>query len=266
MKKIISALLLVLIMSSTAMAAWATPIKLIVNGHDIYSRYGQEVIVRNDRTLVPVRIIAEENNYQVGWNGKTREVTLSKGDQTIAMTIGKKNYRINVENRTMDVAPMIYKDRTYLPARFVGEAMGLEVQWDAKNRCAIIGVYGKGKGAEVGKEEYLLPGTNLAVNLPEGARDQIVIRKSDYGSYEIVDKMHADQKNKWGGVVVFVSVSNTPDTNPIHHVLGYRDGKYAIADFPGDLSWDMNNRELNKSYEASRKLVDEILQSVHWVK
>ena len=44
-----------------------------------------------------------------------------------------------VEKRIpMDVAPFIEKGRTMLPIRFVAEALGFNVQWDKKNRTAIL--------------------------------------------------------------------------------------------------------------------------------
>lgn len=268
MKRLLSALLLVLVLSGTAMAAPQSPIRLIVNGHEVMTYYGQEVIVRNDRTLVPVRVIAEENDYKVGWNDRTREVSLTKGDQVISMNIGKNSYQVNGQALTMDVVPIIHKERTYLPARFVGEAMGLDVQWDEKNRVAVIGYYGKGTATEVGKEEYILPGTKIAINLPEGFRDQVVIHKDPLlGRYAFADKKHVDQKNKFGGNLGYLYVDRDLGwLNPLHAVLGYDNGKYVFINFPGDRSWDKENWDLNKSYEASSKLFDEALQAAHPVK
>ena len=38
----------------------------------------------------------------------------------------------------MDVSPFIKNGRTMLPIRFVAEALGFNVQWDKKNRTAIL--------------------------------------------------------------------------------------------------------------------------------
>ena len=58
------------------------------------------------------------------------------------MTIGSKKLTriINglVQETTMDVAAYIEHDRTYIPLRFVGEALGFEVSWDNANRTAIL--------------------------------------------------------------------------------------------------------------------------------
>ena len=58
------------------------------------------------------------------------------------LTIGsKKLTRVvdgNTQEITMDVAAYIEQDRTYIPLRFVGEALGFDVSWDAANRTAIL--------------------------------------------------------------------------------------------------------------------------------
>ena len=39
--------------------------------------------------------------------------------------------QVNQKPITMDVAPEITNDRTFLPARWVAEALGAEVGWDS---------------------------------------------------------------------------------------------------------------------------------------
>lgn len=56
----------------------------------------------------------------------------------VRMQIGSTIYTVDGEQRTMDVAPLIRKDRTFLPARYVAEALGGEVSWDAAARRVTI--------------------------------------------------------------------------------------------------------------------------------
>ena len=46
-------------------------------------------IIRNDRTLIPIRFITESLGGKVDWNGVTKEVTLTIDGKEIKMTIGK---------------------------------------------------------------------------------------------------------------------------------------------------------------------------------
>lgn len=82
--------------------------------------------VADNRTMVPIRALTEAFGAKVDFENNV--VTIVDGDTTIAMTIGETTYTVNGEEATMDVAPVIGSgDRTYVPVRFVGEALGYEV-------------------------------------------------------------------------------------------------------------------------------------------
>ena len=83
-----------------------------------------------DRTLVPVRFISEILGYKVDWDDATKNVTITKGDHTIVLTIGSETMYSNGKAVQMDTAPVIYNDRTFVPIRFVAENFGLEVGFD----------------------------------------------------------------------------------------------------------------------------------------
>ena len=85
--------------------------------------------ITNERTFVPLRVLVEAFGADVGWNESTRTVTVAYDDNTVSMTIDQKEYTINGETHTMDVAPFIdaKASRTLVPVRFMAEAMGFEV-------------------------------------------------------------------------------------------------------------------------------------------
>ncbi len=90
--------------------------------------------IKNDRTYVPVRYLA----YSLGvaedavtWDGSSRKVGITKGEADISLVIGSPVMQVNQKPITMDVAPEITSDRTFLPARWVAEALGAEVGWDS---------------------------------------------------------------------------------------------------------------------------------------
>jgi len=69
------------------------------------------------------------------WSNEA-SVTTPSDVQTVVikLTIDKKNYTINGIAMTMDVAPVILESRTLGPVRYVAEALGAEVAWDAVER------------------------------------------------------------------------------------------------------------------------------------
>jgi len=92
-------------------------------------------IDKNNRTLVPVRFIAEELGAVVGWDAASRKVSITAGATEIEMFIGSTTYYVNGSARTMDTAPVINTgwDRTVVPVRFVAEALGCELDWAPKD-------------------------------------------------------------------------------------------------------------------------------------
>jgi hypothetical protein len=94
--------------------------------------------IKGDRTYVPMRYLGEILGAEVVWDDAARTVTLTKGDTTVVFTIGSTSYTVNGEAKTADVAPEIANDRTMLPARFVAEAFGAVVGWDAATQTVLI--------------------------------------------------------------------------------------------------------------------------------
>lgn len=97
--------------------------------------------IKGDRTFMPVRYVA----YSLGigdsgilWDETSRTVTLMKGDKVVQLKIGSPNMLINGASVTMDVAPEITSDRTMLPLRFIAQAFGADVGWDAATQTATI--------------------------------------------------------------------------------------------------------------------------------
>lgn len=94
--------------------------------------------IKGDRTYVPMRYAAEIIGAEVVWDDAARTVTLTKGDDVVVFTIGSTTYTVNGEAMTADVAPEIANDRTMLPARYVAEAFGAVVGWDAGTQTVLI--------------------------------------------------------------------------------------------------------------------------------
>ena len=103
----------------------------IVNVDNEAVIYDAAPVIRNDRTLVPIRIITEALGGKVDWNGATKEVTLSINDKEIKMTIGKTLEKYGV-------APVIIDGRTFVPVRFVADELGAEVAWDETTKTVTI--------------------------------------------------------------------------------------------------------------------------------
>ncbi len=88
-------------------------------------------VIRNDRTLVPIRVITEALGGQVAWNEAAKEVTLTINGKEIKMTIGKALEKYGV-------APVIIGGRTFVPVRFVADELGAVTTWDDATKTVTI--------------------------------------------------------------------------------------------------------------------------------
>jgi N-acetylmuramoyl-L-alanine amidase len=97
-----------------------------------------EPIIENGRTMVPLRAIFEALGAQVDWDNDTRTVTAIKDDTTVVLPIGSTKPTVNGKEWPLDVPAKISQNRTLAPVRFVGEAFGSSVGWDAVARTVSI--------------------------------------------------------------------------------------------------------------------------------
>ena len=79
------------------------------------------------RTMVPFRVLGETFGATVNWDQDAQTVTYTLGDTELTMTIGEETYTVNGDEKTMDTAPVLSGDRTFVPVRFVAEALGYTV-------------------------------------------------------------------------------------------------------------------------------------------
>lgn len=90
-------------------------------------------IVFRDYSLVPARAVFQDGlGAAVNWNGNNQTVTVTMGTTTLVLTINQTQAVLNGKIVTMPIAPKIINDCTMIPARFVGENLGMNVEFDSK--------------------------------------------------------------------------------------------------------------------------------------
>ncbi|WP_051273694.1 stalk domain-containing protein [Desulfotruncus alcoholivorax] len=120
---------------------------VFVIGHDQYFVNGQtpgvkmdaKPFIENDRTFVPVRYLGNAlgvDNDHIAW-ASPRATFKQPGFPVVELTVGSKVIKSDGAAKTMDTAPLLKAGRTYLPARWVAEALGYQVDWDAKNQVVL---------------------------------------------------------------------------------------------------------------------------------
>lgn len=114
----------------------AGQIKVVVNGNPL--KMDTDPIIDNGSVLIPVRFAIEALGGKVDWDEKARKVTAVKGDVEIIFKIGSPEVLVNNERKTLETAVMLLNDRTYVPAEFLGETLGVKVDWDEKTKTVTI--------------------------------------------------------------------------------------------------------------------------------
>lgn len=162
MRKAISSILLltsIICMSNAAMAdvSYDVKIEVTIGNNTIYingvsTEIDAAPVLRNDTTMVPIRVIAEALGAEVGWNE-------FKGSVSIVPDQGAYSYEIEIGNPevivwtdpfadgfdptentdyVLETPAFIENERTYLPLRFVSERLGASVQWDDSTQTITI--------------------------------------------------------------------------------------------------------------------------------
>ena len=87
-------------------------------------------VIRNDRTMLPARFVAEALGASVEWDEAAQKVTITKENTVIEITIGSNIAFVNGMEVILDSPAFIENSRTYLPLRFIAENLGAEVEWN----------------------------------------------------------------------------------------------------------------------------------------
>lgn len=114
-------------------------IDIYINGKilNIPAGYGNVFFDSNGRTQIPLRALLEALGYEVIWTGKDGiiEIPTSKEKNASKIVIQLNNRVVTTPSGTitMDTVAFIKDERTYVPLRFVSEALGYKVGYSQKH-------------------------------------------------------------------------------------------------------------------------------------
>ena len=150
MTKLIAIVLAVssmLTVSALAVSATSTT-NITVKVNDTVIHFpDQKPIVQNERTLVPVRFVAEALGYDVEWNKTDNSAVIDSGK--IILYIGTNKAKINGKSVTLDVESTIIRDRTMVPLRVVAETLDCSVDWIGETQTVLVNAKKSGRELSV---------------------------------------------------------------------------------------------------------------------
>ncbi|MBQ4557650.1 MAG: copper amine oxidase N-terminal domain-containing protein [Clostridia bacterium] len=164
MRKIICFIVCICMLSSLPVNAQdnsydSVEIKLSIGDNTVYINGVPTVIdaapvIRNDRTMVPIRVIAEALGAEVEWttwlmrdavniipNNEFYRYCIVIGESEVIVWKDPFHEKFDPDleiNNSLDSPAFIENDRTYLPLRFVAEGLGASVGWDGATQTITI--------------------------------------------------------------------------------------------------------------------------------
>ncbi|KOP64833.1 N-acetylmuramoyl-L-alanine amidase [Bacillus sp. FJAT-18019] len=131
-----SALLIFLIPMHTQAATNQT--KIILDGQELVLPNSVEVVNVRNNIMIPIRVVAENLEFNVNWDQKTQNVHIQQGSNAISLTVGKEEALVENNTVMLNIAPQMIKNTVVVPLRFVSEEMGLSVGWNNKDKIVTL--------------------------------------------------------------------------------------------------------------------------------
>lgn len=219
-----SILMVLAVMMLLSNISFASSINVYVN--DSKLKMQVPPVSQQGRTLVPLRSIFESMGAKVEWDQSTKTATGIKGDKEIVLKLGNKFATVNGKTVELDVPATAVNGATLVPARFIGETLGSNVNWDNNTRSVLVDSklpFGKYKVNRVvdgdtikinfnGKEESL---RLIGVDTPESVHPDVLrnvpggklasaFTKSKLEGKEVAIEFDVQERDKYGRLLGYV--------------------------------------------------------------
>ena len=87
-------------------------------------------VIKEGRTLIPVRAVTRGMGAAVEWDSDEKKVTITKGDVVIEIYLNDSTYFVNGEPMELDMPAQMLSNRVFVPLRFIAEALGARVNYN----------------------------------------------------------------------------------------------------------------------------------------
>jgi hypothetical protein len=124
---------------STSIALAQSSVSVTLNGAPLNLVPGPQE--RAGRVFVPLRGVFEQLGASVVYANGTINAQ-GRDNRSVSLRIGSTQATVNGQPQAMDVAPFIIGASTYVPLRFVSQALGATVNYDAANRVVALSAEG----------------------------------------------------------------------------------------------------------------------------
>ncbi|MED4351124.1 copper amine oxidase N-terminal domain-containing protein [Schinkia azotoformans] len=129
-------------------------------------------------------------------------VTPADGNATVVpatFTIGSTTYKVGEVEKTMDVAPFVEAGRTFMPVRYVAEAIGISkenILWDQATQTATFIKAGNVAQLKVGSKTLTVNGANISMDTAAKVKDGRTVIPVRFVAQALGASVNYDEANK----------------------------------------------------------------------
>ncbi len=114
-------------------------IKVTLDGEKIDFPDTQPMMVAS-RILVPMRGVFEKMGADLHWDPSAKVVTADRAGHHLTLPLGKNRAEVDGKEVALDQPAMAVQGRAMVPLRFLGESLGVHVDWLPADRTVALTV------------------------------------------------------------------------------------------------------------------------------
>lgn len=187
MKKFFAALCMTAVLTANVITVWAEN-DITVNYEGSTILFDTAPFLEDGTTMVPMRAIAEKIGAEVLWLASAKVAVVKRGEDILEIPAGGSIATKNEENIPLDMPAKVVDGRVFVPLRFVGEQLGLNVVWDKQTKTIALT-----EKAEMPKKayskQYTSKDNSYTVTMPNGNWSE---QYSNSGNTIILDSLEGE--------------------------------------------------------------------------
>lgn len=94
--------------------------------------------IKNGRTMLPIRAVAESLGLTVQWNGATKTASFADDTKVAAVTIGASVLYVNGTPMPLSAPAELVNGTTFVELRSLATAFSVQIDWDAAAKTATV--------------------------------------------------------------------------------------------------------------------------------
>lgn len=244
-------------------------IRVVVDGKYL----GLKGFKKGNITYVKLRGLAEELEYKIEYDSKTKTAKLNKNNEIIKIKVNsniiEKNNKINkTKNKNI-----LINNNIYIPIRDFGEIINKKIDWNEDNKIVIFGEYNSGREIK-DSHYYINESYQYALKIPNYWKNKDIVIEENFNGpafyhKDIVNSFMKEYKTKGGPIFQIRTnaepvIGQFPSDNII--LLDYDGFRFTEALFDDDFQFTKETADIYKKIQKEGKNVIETYKNIETIK